>query len=230
MHAFAARLPTHIPAAAGWMSKPRLAPFPPPHPCAPLAGCHSGTLLDHPVVTIAGPKDGEAVPNLSGVMGMLLGRGVDPEGDVEGAREIKNRALPTQSFLSMLSSQLGAGVGKGNIRASLTQLFGNASSAKVRWGPGCGIRLAAGAAHVCRARRSTVGKPQAPTMHSASAPCPCLSQAINYSQLMGQGSAAMGMAQKGDFSGCVPLLGVSAAPPALAAHARCLPHPPSHAQ
>ncbi|KAL4436715.1 hypothetical protein ABPG75_003854 [Micractinium tetrahymenae] len=86
--------------------------------------CHSGTLLDHTAIAISGPKAGEAVPNLGGLLGGLLGgRGVD-------GSQIKNRALPTNTFLDMLSSKLGTNVGKGNIRSSLVSLFGSSSSRK----------------------------------------------------------------------------------------------------
>ncbi|KAL4435181.1 hypothetical protein ABPG77_001863 [Micractinium sp. CCAP 211/92] len=86
--------------------------------------CHSGTLLDHQAIAISGPKPGEAVPSLGGLLGGLLaGRGVDGSG-------FKNRALPTNTFLDMLSAKLGTSVGKGNVRSSLVSLFGNASSRK----------------------------------------------------------------------------------------------------
>ncbi|PRW33622.1 metacaspase type II [Chlorella sorokiniana] len=130
--------------------------------------CHSGTLLDHSAIAISGPKAGEKVPDFGSLIGSMLiqqlaGRGVEAGGAGEGGatRDVRNRSLPTNQFLQMLSGMLGQNVSKGNIRSSLVSLFGNASSAK----------------------------------------------AINYSQMAKQASTVMAAAQKGDYSGCLPLLG-----------------------
>ena len=122
--------------------------------------CHSGSLLDHAAVAISGPKSGEAAPklDLASLAGLFGGGGGGGGGarDVENryvvcffvflggehARRTNhntnknkknkkpNSALPTDTFLSLLSAQLdGAAVGKGNIRECMVKAFGGAAPA-----------------------------------------------------------------------------------------------------
>lgn len=94
--------------------------------------CHSGGMLDHAAIQISGPKDGSAVPqmDLNAVMTSFGMR--KKKGGPEKQQEIKNRSLPVDTLMSMLSEKLGGGVEIGNLRGALGSLFGGDASGKIQ--------------------------------------------------------------------------------------------------
>eukprot|EP00798_Chlamydomonas_sp_ICE-L_P029616 gene29616-2534_t len=87
--------------------------------------CHSGTMLDHDEVQITGPKEGGPAPpavNAQAIQDMLASLGAK--------RDFKNRSLPANDLMGMLSDLLGQPVEKGGLRSSMSQAFGADASAK----------------------------------------------------------------------------------------------------
>lgn len=94
--------------------------------------CHSGGMLDHAGIQISGPKDGTSVPQLD--VGDILSsfglRGVDEE--AKKSNGIKNRSLPVNDLMAILSEQLGTKVELGNLKGALGNLFGADASGKIQ--------------------------------------------------------------------------------------------------
>eukprot|EP00798_Chlamydomonas_sp_ICE-L_P019940 gene19940-26648_t len=87
--------------------------------------CHSGTILDHDEVQITGPKEGGPAPptvSAQGIQDMLAALGA--------TRDVKNRSLPVNDLMGMLSSLLGKPVEKGEVRNGLNEAYGDDASAK----------------------------------------------------------------------------------------------------
>lgn len=88
--------------------------------------CHSGTLLDHSEVVISGAKDGQPVPDVGmALIAALMGGGGAPN------MHMRNRSLPTNKLMQMLSQKLGVPVTPGSVQQSLGKLFGSQASSKV---------------------------------------------------------------------------------------------------
>eukprot|EP01026_Neomeris_dumetosa_P056908 TRINITY_DN5216_c0_g2_i1.p1 TRINITY_DN5216_c0_g2~~TRINITY_DN5216_c0_g2_i1.p1 ORF type:complete len:392 (-),score=33.55 TRINITY_DN5216_c0_g2_i1:184-1359(-) len=100
--------------------------------------CHSGGMLDHASVEISGSKD----PNSSQISSLVnpdllsqlfgvkeLPEILTPGGENEG---VKNRSLPVDSLLGMLSSKTGTQVDLKSLRSSLVGLFGESSSRSIQ--------------------------------------------------------------------------------------------------
>lgn len=91
--------------------------------------CHSGGMLDHAAIQISGPKDGSSVPQMD-MNAVLSSFGL--KGRSKGKQEIKNRSLPVEDLMSMLSEKLGGNVELGNLRGALGRLFGGDASGKIQ--------------------------------------------------------------------------------------------------
>lgn len=89
--------------------------------------CHSGGMLDHNEVQIEGPKNPASVPNIdtNSLLAMFGLRGVD------ASKEIQNRSLPADKLIGLISQQAGSSVDIGNIRKTLSSLFGENTSSKI---------------------------------------------------------------------------------------------------
>ena len=92
--------------------------------------CHSGTLLDHAEVAIAGPKAGDPSmpPQLPDVFLALFGKG-----DGDGREGVRNRAIATEDYIDLLAQRLGVPAPPAaEIHGLIAQAFGDDASAKVK--------------------------------------------------------------------------------------------------
>eukprot|EP00892_Ulva_mutabilis_P009241 jgi/Ulvmu1/668/UM010_0039.1 len=85
--------------------------------------CHSGSMLDHPEQQISGNKTG-------GVAAATAPDALEAIFSGAQGQDAANRALPTNSFMSMLSEKSGMPVDAGGIHKALQSQFGADASAK----------------------------------------------------------------------------------------------------
>lgn len=89
--------------------------------------CHSGGMLDHNEVQIEGPKNPASVPKIE-TNSLLAMFGLR---EMDSSKEIQNRSLPADKLIGLISKQAGSSVDIGNIRKTLSSLFGEDTSSKI---------------------------------------------------------------------------------------------------